>query len=776
MPRRKQFSHTVDSVARGVSVHITGDYGSGRSHFLAKIATHFTQRRWSVVSLKGTAVQLGDPVAPFSLAGVEGTSPTDIIAGMSEVLGGNGVILVDDFDHLDAPARAIIDRVRDATDTPVVSTSATGFGGTRSPTFARVRRVEFGATPYADFVCAVQDTVNVELAPAAAAALFTYAAGNIGLGIVVAETSIIERRVRLSDGQVGFIADDLWSDSLAPLAESVFAAESAAEREMVSTIAVAGSVDFDDLMDEDYDTASRLIQRNMLQVHSLGERKIATVRYPVVADLLRAQRPAPKEPGYSPGADWVGPFLSLTYERSRAALADAQEAWSRSPTLGTAANLMAVMRSGYFCAVDVESVIAASRDGPGSDDEARRWAFEVVVYLVALRRTPDAVEAELERLRKARPSIGVDLKAWAAFSAGTAGQMGLVPAFTEEERRETEPRRFELYAAVIDGRLADAQDIDVYPDIETPSSTLIRLIDSIGQAAMGTHSLSAAAADIAEARDRHDIDGMISASYVGAVAALVAGSWSTIASLATAVEPLVRYGDVPPPLMSGLRAISGAVTPPARRPKLVPDRGPLPGLHPGYADVAALVGDGDFALAANALKTIGDEHWHDGANLAAAFAYFIGIIMDPADARSDRLERIAAIQGPAMATVHRHAVALLSHEVPPLVDSVREIMHEYGLPAASESLDRAARSLRRFGMNADADALVREFDDFEDTSGWSRGVLTDREREIASMAVGGMTNAAIAAALFISIRTVESHLARAMRKLGVRRRAELIVG
>ena len=51
--------------------------------------------------------------------------------------------------------------------------------------------------------------------------------------------------------------------------------------------------------------------------------------------------------------------------------------------------------------------------------------------------------------------------------------------------------------------------------------------------------------------------------------------------------------------------------------------------------------------------------------------------------------------------------------------------------------------------------------------------LTDREREIVSMAARGLTNRAIADRLVVSVRTVEGHLYRASEKLGVTGRTEL---
>jgi DNA-binding NarL/FixJ family response regulator len=49
-------------------------------------------------------------------------------------------------------------------------------------------------------------------------------------------------------------------------------------------------------------------------------------------------------------------------------------------------------------------------------------------------------------------------------------------------------------------------------------------------------------------------------------------------------------------------------------------------------------------------------------------------------------------------------------------------------------------------------------------------VLTPRETEVARLLVDGKTNPEIAADLFISERTVQSHVANIMAKLGVNSR------
>ncbi|MGH3783478.1 MAG: response regulator transcription factor, partial [Pseudonocardiaceae bacterium] len=51
--------------------------------------------------------------------------------------------------------------------------------------------------------------------------------------------------------------------------------------------------------------------------------------------------------------------------------------------------------------------------------------------------------------------------------------------------------------------------------------------------------------------------------------------------------------------------------------------------------------------------------------------------------------------------------------------------------------------------------------------------LTQREREIVTLAAGGLSNRQIAERLVVSVRTVEGHLYRACAKLGAADRTEL---
>jgi DNA-binding CsgD family transcriptional regulator len=99
----------------------------------------------------------------------------------------------------------------------------------------------------------------------------------------------------------------------------------------------------------------------------------------------------------------------------------------------------------------------------------------------------------------------------------------------------------------------------------------------------------------------------------------------------------------------------------------------------------------------------------------------------------------------------------------------REARHELGAAfdtferlRAAPWADRARRELRASGEHRRAQTPE------------TRDDLTPQERQIATFAAEGRTNREIAALLFLSPRTIETHLGRVFRKLGVSDRTGLL--
>lgn len=92
--------------------------------------------------------------------------------------------------------------------------------------------------------------------------------------------------------------------------------------------------------------------------------------------------------------------------------------------------------------------------------------------------------------------------------------------------------------------------------------------------------------------------------------------------------------------------------------------------------------------------------------------------------------------------------------------------------AAREALEEARDEFARLGARVWLDRAEAELRSIGGRAPAPDG-LTPSERRVAELVAEGQTNREVVAALFLSERTVESHLSNAYRKLGVRSRTEL---
>ena len=139
-----------------------------------------------------------------------------------------------------------------------------------------------------------------------------------------------------------------------------------------------------------------------------------------------------------------------------------------------------------------------------------------------------------------------------------------------------------------------------------------------------------------------------------------------------------------------------------------------------------------------------------------------------------------------------------------LYDEARSVLHEAlnGAGALNRPFEHArgllqlGGVLRRLGARAQAREVLDRSDAIFEGLGalpWVTRVAAEREllgqrsrasddpsalsaaeEQVVNLALAGRSNQAIAAELFVSVRTVESHLTRSYRKLGVKSRSELL--
>lgn len=209
----------------------------------------------------------------------------------------------------------------------------------------------------------------------------------------------------------------------------------------------------------------------------------------------------------------------------------------------------------------------------------------------------------------------------------------------------------------------------------------------------------------------------------------------------------------------------------------------LPGLANWARGVLACArgrtGDGAQLLAAAA-----EEAATVGATLIEAF--YLAELADrcATDAAISRIDELAHIvDAPLLQQLCRAAVARLKGYAEALTDvaaslaaggltnrakaAIRDAERIARTEGDQNVARRAGRIRRRLGSQSAPDARTHRGDVTD---------LTVRESEVAGLAAGGLTDREIAARLVLSVRTIESHLASAYRKLGVSSRIELSIG
>jgi DNA-binding CsgD family transcriptional regulator len=206
--------------------------------------------------------------------------------------------------------------------------------------------------------------------------------------------------------------------------------------------------------------------------------------------------------------------------------------------------------------------------------------------------------------------------------------------------------------------------------------------------------------------------------------------------------------------------------------------GPLPGQASGWPEAQVLAFHGRHREASELVWAGSERLWARGARFSAALGLLIAVEIQPDDERLRVASARAAEVGGGLLASH---VALLraqeARDPDALVaafDSLRAAgRHGLALSALRKAAELyAARgdaqraSMTEARAEAFAESLApRWLDTARFVS--KAAPLTERELEVARLVAKGMSNPEVADSLVLSVRTVESHMNRIMRKLNV---------
>ncbi|MFI6596726.1 ATP-binding protein [Nonomuraea sp. NPDC050536] len=277
--------------------------------------------------------------------------------------------------------------------------------------------------------------------------------------------------------------------------------------------------------------------------------------------------------------------------------------------------------------------------------------------------------------------------------------------------------------------------------------------------------------------------GSLEAHYVLGRLALAAGEWAEAEShLRAAGSPDTGYLPLVLAAWGGLVELHlarGEVAPAARESELAAGRLAAKGVW--------VWGDQLVPAAVTALLRAG--HAREAGALVRRFADGLTDRVAPAAAAALELAEgaLELSAGRAQAAAERFAAARAAFTAMPQPYAAARageaaadaLLALDDRTAAAAALAEAAERFAALGATRDAARCRHALREYGVATPVNRrrgeGLLSAREREVARLVALGRTNREIAEVLFLSRRTVETHVATLLRKLGVRSRTEIVV-
>lgn len=816
--RHTTIERALAELEAGRSVVAIGARGLGRTAFLDAVAQRLDDARLPVVCIAGSDGESGVALAPFAglLArqGLAAIPPLEIYARVPRELAASATrVIVDDLDVLDPASRILLDHLRREGVAVLASAPALD-------TLPRTLRDGLAA----------QRWTAIVLEPLDADAVVDMAAGLLGAEPSVPEAAALIARSQGHPRTVAELVDVATasgSDLAGPLATARASAEwariapqlDALELATMEQLAVAGRLPAECL---DGATVTRLRQRGLVDLDAdahitsppLADAALAALSAELVA--IRACEAAEAieavlGPTPESAALCARGGRSLPTERGVAAASalhargdDATALAVLDSTQDATSVEAVVLRASILSALEHLDEAAALLSDAEPDDPSTAFAcVREIGLLHAVRRgDPATAVTEVESRLAAvtdpthRAVIEGELVKWRLMAG--------VPGTSPEGLTAEAGADLQVNMALIQAMVAS---------LDGPPS-LAREIVAGGRAALAGATRPARHADellalsefLAECFDGHVDDAEAHAAerrraaleagdsavglweFASAELALHAGRYDAAEAFGRRAVTHLAWRD-----FTGLRptalALYGAVAArhghahvAARAHGQLPDGAEADvkvALHVARIRAEQRLRARDVSEAVRVLQAAATRAAHESHRHLGVFAFDEAWMTSPSERHAQPVLELAE-QSPLAARMSRRIEAFHSGDLDALVEAA-EALSEVGLAGRGlHALELAAAQFDEQRMPHEARKLrarSRAAQSFAQTSSWPLGAeeeaLTAREREIASLAAARVRSREIATRLGVSVRTVDNHLGKVFRKLGIQSRDEL---
>lgn len=679
----------------------------------------------------------------------------------------------------------------------------------------------------------LQSRLDAPLSQNTLSRIYAKSGGNPGLALALVDAAVSGGKLVLQDG-LWCGAQDLWTNTLGAAARVLLDRLTPRQRDLLEVLATVGTVNLDTVAQHsDLEDIEQLETEGFIALFPSDSATFVTVEPPLLVEYFRhetayarryrlatavasglgtadgmmeAVRAAPR------GETRDARLVRLVHERAREEQLAAHQAWRVRPSIATATRAMrAGMLATAAAPADLESIVAEAEHLPRTELEELEWVLARTDALIAFDMD---TERAIELLREAAPRCGAYTDVLVAREAYIALVYAdsLEPARALQDAPADAPPRSraavwvgQAILAFIEGRLSECRELwdriaalpahILAPDPSIRAATLVfqgaaDYLDGDPAAAIET-----ALAEFSRALSSRDVTTILAQGSLCATLLLLESRHEEAAEVLECTT-MLGMPAITPAFVPLTLAISRSVLASRRGnrglaeqhlaefDRLTNGAVHLPGASRSWASMQALTSVGKRREAADLSLAAGDEHWSRGRALAAAYAYLAALDVDPSVERLAHAEaRLAAVDSNTIRVLTQNARAWALRDRTELVRLAEQYAQQGQTSLAISAYRRAAVIARTDGQPGE----VRDIDArlalvlahvpagrYDPRRGSHTIVeLSNRELRIAQLARTGLTNQQIADELILSVRTVESHLYRIMRKLGIDRRAEL---
>lgn len=775
---------------------------------------------------------VGGPSDPRTASAIQATTEALINATRKN----KSVLFLDDWDDLDESSWGVAEAVRRRTGLPLVISRLQGLRARHTPSGLNASTlepsyvIELHPIRFEELEHALEDHLGAAIESGTMSRLYAKSGGIIGLARSLVDAGVREGRLTLTDS--GWSATrDLWSPGMRGILEAHLENLGDDARDALEIIALVGVADVETVRKLiSWDTLELLEERAMVKLIPSASRQLVSVVPPLLVEFFRNQPLATRRIRLTEfiisrlGAanpvnvlianstmperdisDDDALFVRLLQERARTRRIVTHAEWLDNPKPSTAVQYVEALLQIEGTRDEIAEVFASTDPSQGGQEGRAVFVALRAEWRAIAERDLDGALAELAG---ARADLGDYARLLDAAAVRLETMMRAVPEGFESTLEVTEVlpesvatvlRETQLLVLIALGRFGDARRVftaigDKHKNDAGSTANQLHGYLLLGEGRYGD-AMRWAHRGLDEAHGLLDPDATLEHGALAALGLSISGDYPATETL---LDTLFAIGEPSPLLVHTQLALHSIATVVAvrRGQQQVAERyfsevealdlvdGPLPPQARAWPAAQLTAFNGQAKQAASDLWEESDRLWNRGARFTAALG---GLTSTEISGDHEHLEalrkRIDSLDGAYLPAHLSYLEARDRADAAELI-GITDALIDTGRPGlVLSALEHAESLFRESGDEAEAERASDRRQGFLSEVGAERTdttrflasaiTMTERELEIAQLVAAGLPNKEIAARLVLSVRTVESHMRRIIRKTGLANRAAL---